>query len=83
MHCYYIGFPGGSEVKNLPANVGDAGDPGNCAQSLGPEDPLEWESDTTKPLSTGVSTSSGYQVSPPREKCYLSSHFYHYHAVLW
>ena len=32
-----MGFPGGSEVKNLPANAGDAG------RALGREDPLEKE----------------------------------------
>ena len=31
-----VGFPGGSVVKNLPSNAGDAG-------SLGWEDPLEKE----------------------------------------
>ena len=35
-----MGFPGGSVVKNLPANVGDAGD---ASLSLGKEDPLEEE----------------------------------------
>ena len=24
-HMYYVGFPGGSVVKNLPANVGEMG----------------------------------------------------------
>ena len=33
----YIGFPGGSVIKNLPANAGDA------VQSLGQEDPVEKE----------------------------------------
>ena len=33
------GFPGGSVVKNLPANAGDARD----IRSLGQEDPLEEE----------------------------------------
>jgi len=33
-------FPGGSEVKNLPANSGDTGDVGSC---LGQKDPLEEE----------------------------------------
>ena len=23
--CYFLGFPGGSAVKNLPANAGDVG----------------------------------------------------------
>ena len=32
-----IGFPGGSVIKNLPANAGDEG------SSLGQEDPLEKE----------------------------------------
>ena len=32
----YLGFPGGSVVKNLPANAEDTG-------SLGQEDPLEKE----------------------------------------
>ena len=32
--CSYMGFPGGSAVKNLPANAGDAG------SILGQEDPL-------------------------------------------
>ena len=31
---FYRGFPGGSVVKNLPTNAGDA------VQSLGQEDPL-------------------------------------------
>ena len=31
------GLPGGSVVKNLPANAGDIG------SILGQEDPLEWE----------------------------------------
>ena len=31
---YFGGFPGGSVVKNLPTNAGDA------VQSLGQEDPL-------------------------------------------
>ena len=35
-----IGFPGGSVVKNLPANAGDTGDAGS---SLGREDALEEE----------------------------------------
>ena len=35
--CNPPGFPGGSEVKNLPANAGDAG------RALGREDPLEKE----------------------------------------
>ena len=33
----YIGFPGGSVIKNLPANAGDT------VQSLGQEDPVEKE----------------------------------------
>ena len=33
-------FPGGSEVKNLPANSGDTGDVGSC---LGQKGPLEEE----------------------------------------
>ena len=33
-------FPGGSEVKNLPANSGDTGDVDSC---LGQKDPLEEE----------------------------------------
>ena len=33
-----LGFPGGSVVKNLPANTGDIRD---TVQSLGQEDPLE------------------------------------------
>ena len=32
------GFPGGSVVKELPANLGDIGDMGSI---LGSEDPLE------------------------------------------
>ena len=36
IHIYI--YPGGSVVKNLPANVGDTGDSG---QSLHQEDPLE------------------------------------------
>ena len=32
-----VGFPGGSEVENLPANAGEQ------VQSLGQEDPLEKE----------------------------------------
>ena len=35
-----LGFPGGSAVKNPPANAGDAGD---TSSSLGLEDPLEEE----------------------------------------
>ena len=35
-----ISFPGGSVVKNLPANAADTGDTGS---SLGQEDPLEEE----------------------------------------
>ena len=35
-----VGFPGGSVVKNPPANAGDAGDQ---VRSLGWEDPLEQE----------------------------------------
>ena len=32
--CPYIqNFPGGSEVKNLPANIGDAGDSGSILGS--------------------------------------------------
>ena len=34
------GFPGGSVVKNMPANTGDMG------LILGWEDPLEWEMET-------------------------------------
>ena len=37
-----LGFPGGSVVKNLPANTGDTRDPG-LVRSLGWEDPLEKE----------------------------------------
>ena len=36
------GFPGGSAVKNSPANVGDEGDK-TRVWSLGQEDPLEKE----------------------------------------
>ena len=36
----FLDFPGDSVVKNLPA---DAGDTGDMVQSLGWEDPLEWE----------------------------------------
>ena len=36
--CKRKGFPGGSRVENLPANGGDAGDPGSIP---GSEDPLE------------------------------------------
>ena len=32
------GFPGGTVIKNLPANAGDTGD---ACQSLGWEDPLQ------------------------------------------
>ena len=39
--CIHWEFPGGSVVKNLPSNAGDAGDRG--VQSLGQEDPLEKE----------------------------------------
>ena len=35
-----MGFPGGTVVKNAPANAGDMGD---AAQSLGLKDPLEEE----------------------------------------
>ena len=35
-----MGFPGGSALKNLPANAGDAGDTGS---NPGWEDPLEEE----------------------------------------
>ena len=35
------GFPGGSVVKNLPANAGDAGLIPGSGRSLGQEDPLE------------------------------------------
>ena len=37
----YENFPGGSAVKNPPANAGDAGNP--RVRSLGWEDPLEQE----------------------------------------
>ena len=37
------GFPGGSVVKNSPGNAGDVRD---AVQSLGWEDPLEWEKAT-------------------------------------
>ena len=37
----YKNFPGGSAVKNPPANAGDAGNP--WVRSLGWEDPLEEE----------------------------------------
>ena len=37
------GLPGGSVVKNLPANAGDARDTCSCVRSLGWEDPLEKE----------------------------------------
>ena len=36
--CDCLGFPGGSEVKKLPANTGDTKDAGLI---LGREDPLE------------------------------------------
>ena len=29
INTYYVGFPGGSEVRNLPINAGDARDPGS------------------------------------------------------
>ena len=35
-----MGFPGGSVLKNSPANEGDSGDPGSIS---GLEDPLEEE----------------------------------------
>ena len=38
--CFSRGFPGGTVVKNLPANAGDTGDVGPI---LGQEDPLEEE----------------------------------------
>ena len=40
----YLGFPGGSVVKNLPANAGDAGlilDPGRCPGE-GNDNPLQY-----------------------------------------
>ena len=37
------GFPGGSVVKN---SLGNAGDVRDAVQSLGWEDPLEWEKAT-------------------------------------
>ena len=41
---FIFGFPGGSVVKNLPANTEDAGD---SVQSLGQGDPLEKEMQPT------------------------------------
>ena len=38
---YYVGFPGGSVVNNLPATVGDARDEGDMGLIPGQEDPLE------------------------------------------
>ena len=43
----YLGFPGGSVVKNLPANVGDAGDVGSVSGSgrspgVGNGNPLQY-----------------------------------------
>ena len=38
-HISLVGFPGGSVVKNLPANARDMG----SIQCLGQEDPLEKE----------------------------------------
>ena len=37
MYAFILDFPGGSVVKNQPANTG------NMVQSLGMEDPLEKE----------------------------------------
>ena len=50
MHIVYIlwGFPGGSVVKNLPANAGDAGDVGSISGSgrspgVGNGNPFHWK----------------------------------------
>ena len=57
---HFLGFPGGSVVKNPPANAGDTGSiprsgksPGETqVQSLGQENPLEKEMATRKELDT-------------------------------
>ena len=52
-----LGFPGGSLVKNLPANVGDAG------SILGGEDPLEEEmADHPSVLALTSCSPSGHRV---------------------
>ena len=39
----YKGFPGGTVVKNLPANAGNMGSISGSERSMGQEDPLEKE----------------------------------------
>ena len=42
-NCFLMGFPGGSAVKNPPANTGDMGLIPGSGRSSGREDPLEEE----------------------------------------
>ena len=43
MHNYWLGFPGGSEVKNPPANAGDMGSiPGSGRSGEGNGNPLQY-----------------------------------------
>ena len=46
-----MGFPGGSGIKNLPANAGAAGDAGSV---FGWEDPLEEEMATRSNIPAGL-----------------------------
>ena len=41
-----MGFPGGSVIKNLPTNAGDARDAEDASSILSWEDPLEEETAT-------------------------------------
>ena len=58
IHIYssFLGLPGGSVVKNLPANAGDAGDrlvPGDAGSISGTGRPLEEEMATHSSILAG------------------------------
>ena len=53
-HIKLRGFPGGSGIKNLPANAGAAGDLSQQVRSLGLEDPLEEEMATWSSILAGI-----------------------------
>ena len=58
INTYYVGFPGGSEVRNLPINAGDARDPGSIpglgtSPGEGNGNPLQY-SCLGNPMDTGA-----------------------------
>ena len=51
IHFFSVGFPGGAEVKNLPANAGDSRDAGSIPEV---EAPLEEGMATHSSILAGV-----------------------------